>query len=254
MSTVLMESHLMYASKQSSNIVNQIHNLIEQQRYGVEYQPIICTRSGEIMAYEALARFFNSEGQSISPLIVFEFLHQNLSLFNQVELDLKNLQIDYAPNHYNLFVNVDPHAIGQTAHMSDSPLLSKLTACSNIVVELIENSDIHEAKASMALHKLLNQQGIATALDDIGADHALLSLEILTSVNYLKFDRNWIKNLQLNNYSKLFQSLMQFARQTEKKTILEGIENSEMLLKAKSYGVDQIQGFLYRPLFRNVSP
>ena len=37
------------------------------RRFGVEYQPFISTASGEIVCYEALARFFDAQNTPIAP-------------------------------------------------------------------------------------------------------------------------------------------------------------------------------------------
>ncbi len=230
-----------------------IHDLIEQQRYGVEYQPMISTHNGEIMAYEALARFYTADNQRISPLTVFSFLHHDLPRLQEVELALKKLQIHYAPADYELFINVDPHAICHNSEIGDAPLIRELSGHnSNLIVELIENSDLHDAHASIALHKVLKEKGIHTALDDIGADHALLSLEILSLVNYLKFDLSWFKKLEKHRYAFLFRSMVEFSLQSNKPCILEGIETAEMLDIAKSYRLDRVQGFHYQHLFQNI--
>lgn len=234
--------------------MEQLYDLIEYQRYGVEYQPIICTRSGEILAYEALARFFTSDGQQLSPMTVFDLLHDEIPLLSKVELDLKKLQIDYAPSHYDLFLNIDPHAIEDAPDLQHNLLLQQLVSQPNIVVELIENSDIHDARAAMKLHERLKANGTTTALDDIGADHALLSLEILSMVDYMKFDRSWPEKLNMQRYALLFKSMLDYACLAGKQTVLEGIETKEMLSIACDYGIDRIQGFLYRSLFHYVNP
>jgi EAL domain-containing protein (putative c-di-GMP-specific phosphodiesterase class I) len=44
--------------------------LMEKQRFGVEYQPIISIESQEIYAYECLSRFFDDKNMAIDPDIV----------------------------------------------------------------------------------------------------------------------------------------------------------------------------------------
>jgi len=238
-----------------SNQENElIYELIESQRYGVEYQPIICLKSGDIVAYEALARFYTADNQLIPPLTIFDFLHHDLPLLCKVEYELKKLQIEHAPEEYEIFINVDPHAVSQVVSLQDEPLIHLLDGCSNIIVELIENSTIHDARASLTLHNVLKANGVQTALDDIGADHALLSLEILSLVDYLKFDLSWLQKIKKYRYEFLFRSMVEFARQSNKPSILEGIENEEMFNTAKKYGLDRIQGFYYRKLFHSVKP
>ena len=97
---------------------------MENQRYGVEYQPIICIKTQEIYAYECLSRFFNKDNSTIRPDLVYSSLHDSpLSLF-QVEYQQKKLQLSYAPNQVDIFVNLDQDSYFSTgAIKSDNPFL-----------------------------------------------------------------------------------------------------------------------------------
>jgi len=230
-----------------------IDELIDKQRFGVEYQPIVDVRSGEIVAFEALARFYTSMGETISPQQVFDVLHNNTEMLVKTELALKKLQLDYAPDAYQLFLNIDPHAVDCKP---DNPceLMCLIANGKDVVVELIENSDIHEARMSEQIHNFLRHKGIKTALDDIGADHALLSLEIFSLVDYLKFDRSWLQKLQQSRYEKLFHSILDYANTSGKQTVLEGIETDQQLQMAKQNQIKFVQGFIFRSQFRQVKP
>jgi len=241
-STALPQSH--------SEIIDE---LIDKQRFGVEYQPIIELCSGEIVAFEALARFYTPSAEMISPQQVFDVLHNEPEKLIETELALKKLQLDNAPEAYQLFLNIDPHAVDCKP---DNPceLMCLIGSSNDVVVELIENSDIHEARMSERIHNFLRQRGIKTALDDIGADHALLSLEIFSLVDFLKFDRSWLQKLQQPRYQKLFHSILNYSAVSEKHTVLEGIETDQQMETAKEYQIEFVQGFKFRSLFRQVKP
>jgi len=241
-------------SSQYPQANEHIYKLIEKQQYGVEYQPMICTASGDILGYEALARFYSHNNELVPPPVVFDLLHHDLNLLHKVEFELKKLQIDYAPDSSELFINIDPHAVNKAVDLHNEPIIEQLLNHSNLVIELIENSDIHDARAALTLHNVLKAKGIQTALDDIGAEHSLLSLEILSLVDFLKFDLSWIQKLTTPRYAFLFRSILEFARQSHKPSILEGIENDEMLNIAKKYDLDRVQGFHYRKLFHSIKP
>ena len=87
--------------------------LMENKRYGVEYQPIINIINQEIYAFECLARFFDDGKKSIPPDAVFDSLHKSpLSLF-QVEYEQKKFSM--ACRQRNLIiplgVNSDKEAV-----------------------------------------------------------------------------------------------------------------------------------------------
>ncbi len=231
-----------------------LYDIIQNRRFGAEYQPIIDLKSGEIMAWEGLARFYNQEGDTIRPDLIFEALHADeLSLFN-VEYQMKWLQLTSAPAGDKLFLNIDPHAFALFGNDERNPLLELLKGKSHLVVEIIENTDASDAVYSSGMGKAYRDHGLQIALDDIGAPNSMLSFDILLGVDYLKLDRSWIKNQKKQHYEQLLHALCHFARASDKKLILEGVENENDLMFAQYLGVDYVQGFHYRPLFRHERP
>lgn len=227
-------------------------DLIEQRRFGVEYQPIIAIGDGAIIGYEALARFYRSNGTSLPPQQVFDSLHASpLSLF-QVEHEMKRLQLAHAPaGRLRLFVNLDPDAFQAGVNGELHPLVALLSKQPGVVVEIIENSNINDADISEAMTAAFSDSNVELALDDIGAPRTMLSLPILLTVDFLKFDRSWVLHPDDPVRCAALRHLVAFARECGKRTILEGVENESHLAFARTIGFDCVQGFLYRPLFRN---
>lgn len=224
-------------------------DMLDQQRFGVEYQPLVNPHTGDIVAYEALARFYDQAGQTLRTDWVFWALHDSpLTLF-QTEYQMKQLQLTHAPNA-PLFVNLDPDAYQVVDEPNQAnPLVQLLRRRGDVVIEIIENSDIGDARQSMQMAEVLAQQGIPLALDDIGAPHSMLSLPLLIQVDCLKFDRSWFNQLDCPKQQSALLSLIAYARETGKQTVLEGVENQAQLARACALGVDLVQGFLFRPLF-----
>ena len=226
--------------------------LVDRQRFGVEYQPIIDTSNGAVIGYEALARFFNHRGELITPLSVFQSLHDSPLMLAQVELQLKRLQIRFRPKGSTLFLNIDPHAFSVFGPAESTNVMAKmLTDNENLVVELIENTDLNDAHLSNEVAELMHQKGVAIALDDVGAPGTMVSLTILSNVDFIKFDRHWISgdSCQSKSMKQLFKSLIGYAQLSGKQTILEGVESAEDLAYAVKIGVDYVQGFFYKELF-----
>lgn len=228
-------------------------DLLEQRRYGVEYQPLVAADSQRIAGYEALARFFDRDGRPWSPQSVFDALHASpISLF-QVEYALKQLQLAHAPAHGALFVNLDPDAFAAADVGVDThPLADLLAGESRVVVEVIENSNLNDALMSRRLVELFVARGVPLALDDIGAPSTMLALPVLLAVDYLKFDRAWLGMLSDPVCQAALRHLIAFARETGKRTVLEGIETEAQRRQAVELGVDYLQGFLFRSAFCSV--
>jgi len=220
--------------------------LLSVTHYGAEYQPIVSLQDQDIWGYEALARFYDSNGRMISPVTVFQVLHDHPPLLGRTELQLKWLQIAAAPLGKRLFINLDPHALTPDVR---NAMLELLTPDKSLVVELIENMDLQDSQACLELLKTLEVRGIQSALDDIGARQSMLSLDLMVSVDFMKFDRRWIELLDQPQYESLFRHLIEFAREQGQKTILEGVETELQLMRLMDYPLDYVQGFLYKPRF-----
>jgi EAL domain-containing protein (putative c-di-GMP-specific phosphodiesterase class I) len=228
--------------------------LIESQRYGVEYQPIVCIKTQEIYAFECLSRFFNRDHSTIRPDLVYSSLHDSpLSLF-QVEYQQKKLQLSYAPNTVDIFVNLDQDSYFSTGALkSDNPFLKlfKDYKKSKIIVELIENSEINDAIMSLAMIDNLSKNNIHTAIDDLCNPQSMVSTAVIQLVDYIKLDKYVVNNRSNSNFMLLVKSMISYAHSANKKVILEGVETLEDMQFAKQLNVDFVQGFLYRHLFKN---
>jgi len=230
--------------------------LIENKRFGVEYQPIICCKSQEVYAYESLARFYSPDNKAIRPDLVYESLHTSpLSLF-QVEYQQKKFQLSYAVNGHDIFVNLDQDSYFSSGIIDQSNPFLKLFKefqKSKVVVELIENSEINDAIMSLAMIDNLAKNNIPTAIDDVCNPQSMISTSVIQLVDYIKLDKFVIKNKSNRNFMLLVKSIVDYAHNTNKKIILEGVETIDDLKLAKRLKCDFVQGFYYRERFKNVS-
>ena len=231
-------------------------DLLENKRFGVEYQPIISCKSQEVFAYESLARFYTADNKSIRPDLVYESLHTSpLSLF-QIEFQQKKLQLSYAVNGHDIFVNLDQDSYFSCGVIGQSNPFLKLFKefqKSNVVVELIENSEINDAIMSLAMIDNLAKNNIPTAIDDVCNPQSMISTSVIQLVNYIKLDKFVIKNKNNRNFMLLVKSIIDYAHSTNKKIILEGVETADDFRLAQQLKCDFVQGFHYRHLFKNVS-
>lgn len=235
-------------------------SLLENQSYGVEYQPIISLKTNEIFAYEALARFFNKGGQNIRPDLVYAALHNSpLSLF-QVEYHQKKLQLDNAPTTGSLFVNLDQDSFFSSGIRGEknpfrllfSEFSSNKKSSQELTVELIENSELNDAIMSLSMIESLASAGISTAIDDVFNPQCMISTSVIQLVNFVKLDKYVVEKKTDHEFLKLVKCLVSYAQVSNKQVILEGVETENDLLFAKSIGVDFVQGFLYKNQFINV--
>jgi len=234
---------------------SQLFELMQSKRYGVEFQPIISTTDGGIFAYECLSRFFNAKGESLRPDLVYAALHSTPSDLFQVEYEQKELQLSHAPIGTDIFVNLDQDSYSASGLLTcENPFVQLLKDYqkANVIVELIENTQLSDAMISLLMIDSLAKNNISTAIDDLFQPQSLLSTSVIQRVEYIKLDKYVIKNRRSNNFMTLVNSLIGYAHAMGKNVILEGVETEEDLRFAKQLGVDFVQGFLYQKLFEKV--
>ncbi|MBM6550114.1 EAL domain-containing protein [Marinomonas ostreistagni] len=234
----------------------QLLDIIQKQRFGVEYQPIIDIQSGAVVAHEALSRFYSSEGESVRPDLVYAALHENPITLYQVEYAQKCLQLKHKPDT-QLFVNLDQDAFFATdVEAINNPFVQLIRdyGQEQIVVELIENSELNDAIQSLSMIEAFDTLGIETALDDLCHPLSMISVSVLQLVGWVKLDRCVLRMQDKPVFMKFVRQMIQFARCTGKKIVLEGVETERDLEAARVLEVDYVQGYLFRPQFINIVP
>lgn len=230
------------------------HTILEcltASRFGVEYQPLVCAASGDILCYEALARFITADGASLAPDLVFEALHDNPLLLLHAELETKRLQLAEAPMHGQLFVNLDPDSYAQGLDDDGNNLFLPILGAqrSRLVVEVIENLHLQDVALAHRMMEELEREKIRMAIDDLSSSRGLVSYASLLNAAYLKFDRGWLAGELSSRQRTILTWALAQAHDLELKTVLEGVETLEHLAMAKQMGFDLVQGFLFRDRF-----
>lgn len=232
-------------------------DIVQKQRYGVEYQPIVSLATGDTFGYEALSRFFDQSGNAVRPDFVYAALHDNPITLFQVEYAQKKIQLANADSGKMLFVNLDQDAFfaaGTDALNCPFMHLAKEYGRERVVIELIENSEVNDALMSLTMIEAFSALGIGTAIDDLCNPKSMISISVMQLVDWVKLDKHVVSMKHDKNFMLFVEKMIEFARLTNKNIILEGVENQDDLEFARSLGVDFVQGFYFRDRFLTVKP
>ncbi|MBI5937150.1 MAG: EAL domain-containing protein [Betaproteobacteria bacterium] len=240
-------------------MVPHAHDILDiavARRFGVEYQPLVDTASGEIVGYEALARFYRANGEAVPPNLVFEALHESPLLLLHVELEMKRLQLAHAPPVANLFLNLDPDSFhlgeGLRHNLFVELFRQHWQAGRQITVEVIENLSIQDVERSREMISVLKGAGFGVALDDMGVAGTVVSYDTLSESSVVKFDRSWLERRSFRREAAL-RWFIGLSRELGVKMVLEGVEDTEQLAFARSAGFDWVQGRHFSDRFIHMS-
>ncbi|UWD48362.1 GGDEF and EAL domain-containing protein [Clostridioides difficile] len=119
-----------------------------------------------------------------------------------------------------------------------------------LILELTENCWIPDINLLNDKFVSLKSIGVHIAIDDFGTGYSSLNYLKELSVNIIKIERSFVKNITYNSYEHTFlEYIIKLAHIINLKVCVEGIESYEEYNIVKSLGVDIIQGFLFgRPV------
>ena len=215
------------------------------------FQPIVNVKTGNIFAVEALLRNYQEAGNFYSIHNLFddafhdgvlyqldlELRHKALEKF--AKLNIKNLQLFYNLDHRLMYMPDFSH--GNTSLILEKLGLEKNSIC----FELSERGTLRDPSSISTMVNRYKQEGYDIAIDDFGTGVAGLQLLYYAEANFIKIDRFFIHNIQLDAKKRLFcSSIINMAHIMGMRVIAEGIETEEEYYTCKDLGVDLLQGYL----------
>jgi EAL domain-containing protein (putative c-di-GMP-specific phosphodiesterase class I) len=211
------------------------------------YQPIVDFSSGDVVAYEALARG-PQDSPLASPAALFgaarrvgaladlDWLCRRRALEGALDGDLDARTV--------LFVNVEPEVLDTAPPAEFTDLLAEAGRRLRVVVELTERALTDHPAALLALVEDVRRRGWGIALDDVGADPRSLALVPLLRPDVVKLDLNLVQLRPTRAIAEIVAAVSAYAEQSGATVLAEGIETPGHLETAKAMGARLGQGWL----------
>lgn len=246
------------ALEKKIKIENNIEKEIDNNRFFLEYQPVLDAKTKKIIGAEVLSRL-NSENDGV--LLPKSFL----SAVNSVGINEKFDYYIFEKNckwisndkkqreGYKYTINFSRSTI------SEPEFVEKITSIAEkydlkfscLAVEILEDKNITgEAKQQMIDNlSLLKERGISILLDDFGSGYTTFGDLQNLDISIIKIDKSITQNSVTDTGFKILKNIIQTSKDIGYKTLCEGIETKEQEDAAIKAGCDLLQGFYYyRPM------
>ena len=207
------------------------------------FQPIVSLRTGEVMAYEALARFEDQHRRP--PSWWFAQAHRfGLGARLEAEAIRAALAVEGRPPGVSLSVNVSPSALRSPEVLAALP-----DDLDGVILEITEHEQVLDPAALQTALAPLRERGACVAVDDAGEGYAGLQQVMRMRADFIKLDRSLIADLHVDRAKMaLVGALVSFAASTGAELCAEGVEQAEELRVLAALGVTYAQGYaLARP-------
>jgi diguanylate cyclase (GGDEF)-like protein len=203
------------------------------------FQPIVVLATGELIGWEALARFPDRPERSVAD--VFAEAHR-LGLGARLEIASLRaaLAVPGRPAGAKIGLNVSVSALAR-----DEAWLALPSDLSSVVVEITEHEVFGDDGTLERVVGQLRERGARIALDDAGAGYAGLSQMLRLQPDVVKLDRSLVTGVGADkNRATLIAALVGFAVEVGTSVCAEGIEEQAELEALIELGVESGQGYL----------
>ena len=216
---------------------NRLLDAINNREFEVYYQPIVALCSGKIVGAEALTRWPQPDGSSLSPDSFVPLAEQTGLISRLTHLVIEKVFEDmgnwlhlHADQHIS--VNLAP---ADLTSGKLPPLLSQLlnkwqVRPEQIALELTERG-FADPKISAPAIAAFRRSGHAIYIDDFGTGYSSLSYLQDLDVDTLKIDKSFVDALE---YKNVTPHIIEMAKSLKLAMVAEGVETAGQLAAAPS--------------------
>lgn len=253
-----------YASNMDQNasrrfvISNSLRRGLEQNEFYVYYQPKVDITSGLIVSMEALVRWQHPELGLLSPVEFIQLAEENGLIMQLGEWVLREacsqnvLWQSEGSANLRVAVNLSGYQLQHAALLSTIRKVLKETGMcpDHLELEITESVIMQNPDFAVSVLKSLSDLGIHISIDDFGTGYSSLAHLKRFSVNTLKIDKSFVREVDLNSTdAAIATAIIAMGNSLNLNVIAEGVETQSQYDFLKVNNCDQIQGFLFcRPL------
>lgn len=227
---------------------NRLQDAINSRDVVVHYQPILALGSGRIVGAEALARWPQPDGSSLSPDIFVPLAEQTGLISQLTQLIVEKVFEDmghwlnrYPDQHISINLAPDDLISGKLPPLLRNLLNKWEVHPSQIALELTERG-FADPKVSAPAIAAFRRSGHAIYIDDFGTGYSSLSYLQDLDVDTLKIDKSFVDALE---YKNVTPHIIEMAKSLNLAMVAEGIETEGQLAWLHRHGVQYGQGWYY---------
>lgn len=226
--------------------VGILGDAVNGRNFQLVFQPVVNLKDkNSIHHHEVLVRF----GDNASPFPMIR-MAEELDLIEPLDIAVVEQTIDrlVANPKLRLAANISGRTITSSAFVSavKSMLAAKPAANGRLMFELTESAAIDDLALADRHLQALRAEGCLVCLDDFGAGAASLAYLQQLSLDIVKIDGRYIRELQHGGRESTFiRHLVFMCGELGVKTLAEMVETPQAEEAVRKAGVDYAQGWLY---------
>lgn len=246
------EAHPAQIILDNRTFVEELRQALQEDRIQPFFQPIFDCKTGEVFAYESVARLPTADGRTLAAGQFIEVIEKyGLSRDLDRAIVRKVIEANKAYMLGNampqrLFINLSPQEIQGRGILGYAEELCERCGVppSSIVFEILERDAIGDMGHMSKFLASLRKQGFAFALDDFGSGYNSFHYLRELHFEYVKIDGAFVRNIVDSKIDRaLVSNLSRLCQDLGILTIGEFVESAQILTVLQEIGIDYAQGF-----------
>jgi len=247
------------ASRERMEMMQALRLAIQARKLELYYQPQLDLASGRVIGAEALLRWHREDGRHISPAVFIPLAERSDMIFEIGEWVIDEAcrqQAEWAKagmGHIKVAINVSAQQVRLGAC---SPTLKRAmdrhgNNPGQVEVEITESMVLDDVEGAAGCLECFHDLGVAIALDDFGTGFSSLSYLHRLPIDTIKVDRAFVKEIGTGSQAEQIAEMVVALGKILKFNILaEGVETEAQAETLRSWGCNEVQGFLYAPALK----
>ncbi|WP_419742830.1 EAL domain-containing protein [Paraclostridium dentum] len=240
---------------------SKVKKYIKEDRYFLNYQPIVNPKEDKIMGFEALIRL-QLKNKLIMPNIIIEEINKcdmmeevSVWILKRIVKDFKSLKnVENINEKFYISINLSLKEIESIYIVETFKKIIKEAELpkGSICIEITENISYKNKESASENIRILKENGFLIALDDFGVDYSNISMLDKFEFDIIKLDKYFIDNIGTSSINKTLIETADYLSTIKDKTIVvEGVEENYQMKIVKNTKSNKIyiQGYFYsKPL------
>ncbi|MDT8339648.1 MAG: EAL domain-containing protein [Sulfurimonas sp.] len=210
------------------------------------FQPIIDSRDGSIMKYEALARLQLPDGRVVQPYDFLSIAIEDRTFEFFTRQMMQKVFNVYDKTYVEISMNLTYENIKSQTMLEYIKNRLEKYGGERITFEIVETEEIDDYEVVENFILMIKEYGCKISIDDFGSGYSNFTNLIKLNIDFIKIDGTLIIKLLSDEKARLMvQWLIQFAKNINIKSIAEFVSSHEISECVKELGVDYLQGYYH---------
>jgi diguanylate cyclase (GGDEF)-like protein len=236
----------------------ELRQAIERGQIEAHYQPVVSLESGDVVGWEALARWRAEGGRCLMPGHFMPAAEASGLVVPMGEAILRQACAELAATREG-FVAVNlsgrqlarPEFCGLVAEVLEQRGVDPARLC----LEITETVLLEAAGTPVRTLSQLKRLGVQVALDDFGTGHSSLSHLRRLPLDIVKLDRSFIEELDdVGRDVAIVSAVLDMARSLGLRVAAEGVETEKQAACLRALDCELAQGFLFSAARPELAP